>query len=358
MSINSVSSYTLSCAVNGTPVSFLIDTGAGVCLIKTQVWERVKSKADTLEPDTSHRLVGVDGIPIKVQGFATVQLTIAGAKFRHKFIIADQIIADAILGIDFLEANKCILNLAKGELVVNDKAITLSPQGPADTVGCAKVTLMDTVIIPASSEMEVRARICSTTKGLWLVEGNEANQSPVCVARALVTTQYETVPLRVVNTGLTPTTLYKNSRIATAEQINESIICQAVEGEEQTFTEGIHENHELVLKQPLPDDITETQREQFIALLSYYSEVLAVDSKDLGRTSVLQHHINTGVSSPIRQPARRIPLPRRDMVRQLLQDMRAKGIISPSKSPWASPIVLVRKKDGTIFLLCRLQKDE
>ena len=328
-------------------MSFLIDTGAGVCLIKTQVWERVKSKADTLEPDTSHRLVGVDGIPIKVQGFTTVQLTIAGAKFRHKFIIADQITADAILGIDFLEANKCILNLAKGELVVNDKAITLSPQGPADTVGCVKVTLMDTVIIPASSEMEVRARICSTTKGLWLVEGNEANQSPVCVARALVTIQYETVPLRVVNTGLTPTTLYKNSRIATAEQINESIICQAVEGEEQTFTEGVHENHELVLKQPLPDDITETQREQFIALLSYYSEVLAVDSKDLGRTSVLQHHINTGVSSPIRQPAKRIPLPRRDMVRQLLQDMRAKGIISPSKSPWASPIVLVRKKDGT-----------
>ena len=93
------------------------------------------------------------------------------------------------------------------------------------------------------------------------MEGNEANQSPVCVARGLVTTQYETVPLRVVNTGLTPTTLYKNSRIATAEQINESIICQAVEGEEQTFTEGVHKNHELVLKQPLPDDVTEAERE-------------------------------------------------------------------------------------------------
>ena len=46
-------------------MSFLIDTGAGVCLIKTEVWERVKSKADILEPDSSHRLVGVDGIPIK-----------------------------------------------------------------------------------------------------------------------------------------------------------------------------------------------------------------------------------------------------------------------------------------------------
>lgn len=38
MSINGISSYTLSSAVNRTPLSFLLDTGAEICLIKTEVW--------------------------------------------------------------------------------------------------------------------------------------------------------------------------------------------------------------------------------------------------------------------------------------------------------------------------------
>ena len=66
---------------------------------------------------------------------------------------------------------------------------------------------------------------------------------------------------------------------------------------------------------------------------------------DLGRTRVLQHCIDTKDAS--RQQARRVPSPRRETVQQLLKEMLNKGIISPSKSPWASPIVLVRKKDGS-----------
>ena len=63
---------------------------------------------------------------------------------------------------------------------------------------------------------------------------------------------------------------------------------------------------------------------------------------------MLQHHINTGVSPTIRQPTWRVPLPQRDTVHQILQEMLKRNVISPSKSPWASPIVLVTKKDGTI----------
>ena len=35
----------------------------------------------------------------------------------------------------------------------------------------------------------------------------------------------------------------------------------------------------------------------------------------------------------------------REEVRKLLSDMLARNIISPSKSPWASPVVLVKKKN-------------
>ena len=61
----------------------------------------------------------------------------------------------------------------------------------------------------------------------------------------------------------------------------------------------------------------------------------------------MQHHIDTGNSPLIRQQPRRIPFPRRETVRKLLDEMLKKGIISPSKSPWGPPIVLVAKKDGS-----------
>ena len=57
--------------------------------------------------------------------------------------------------------------------------------------------------------------------------------------------------------------------------------------------------------------------------------------------------IHTGGVAPVRQPVRRVPPHRREAVRKLLNEMLERGVVEPSASPWASPIVLVRKKDGS-----------
>ena len=85
----------------------------------------------------------------------------------------------------------------------------------------------------------------------------------------------------------------------------------------------------------------------FGELLESYADVIAWSPSDLGRTDKLQHRIHTGDACPIRQPLCRIPHHCREEVRQLLDDMLEKKIIEPSVSPWASPVVLVKKKDGT-----------
>ena len=71
-------------------------------------------------------------------------------------------------------------------------------------------------------------------------------------------------------------------------------------------------------------------------------------SSDLGHTSLLQHRINTGSEGPIQCPPRRIPQARREDVRRLLREMLNNGIVEPSEGPWSSPIVLAKKKDGTL----------
>ncbi len=65
-------------------------------------------------------------------------------------------------------------------------------------------------------------------------------------------------------------------------------------------------------------------------------------------TSVVQHRIETGNALPIKQRPRRVPIHLRDEEKKQVNDMLAQGIITESQSPWASPVVLVRKKDNTL----------
>lgn len=99
------------------------------------------------------------------------------------------------------------------------------------------------------------------------------------------------------------------------------------------------------------------QKEEFVRLLLEYADVFAHADGDLGRTTQLHHKIHTGEAPPIRQHVRRVSPHRRQEIQQLLQEMQEEDVIQKSTSPWAAPIVLVRKKDGTTRF-CRLQKAE
>ena len=53
-------------------------------------------------------------------------------------------------------------------------------------------------------------------------------------------------------------------------------------------------------------------------------------------------------NNPIKQTLRRIPLHMQNEIDKLISEMQAQGIIKDSSSSWCSPVVLKRKKDGSI----------
>ena len=96
-----------------------------------------------------------------------------------------------------------------------------------------------------------------------------------------------------------------------------------------------------------PELLTPKQTEELHKFLGEHHGAFAIDANERGETDMLTMEIVTGDAAPKRQAARRLPLAVRSEVARQLREMQSTGVVEPSSSPWASPVVMVRKKDGS-----------
>ena len=95
------------------------------------------------------------------------------------------------------------------------------------------------------------------------------------------------------------------------------------------------------------EDLNENQYQELQSLCSDFQDVL----QGKPRCPMLtEHSIPTGSSLPVRQAPYRLPYAHRKWVRKVIEAMLVDGVIEPSMSDWASPIVLIEKNDGGIRL--------
>ena len=76
----------------------------------------------------------------------------------------------------------------------------------------------------------------------------------------------------------------------------------------------------------------------------------------MGKTPLVQHEIWLSNNTPFKERYRRIPPHQYEEVRKHLQEMLDIGAICRSTSAWASPVVLVCKKDGSLRFCIDLRK--
>ena len=95
-------------------------------------------------------------------------------------------------------------------------------------------------------------------------------------------------------------------------------------------------------------NLSTVQADAFGKLLLQFTDIFAKHDLDLGCMKGVEHNINSGDHQPIKQKLRRTPLGFEKEKEKHLTKLLDTGIIVPSISEWASPIVLIRKSDGTI----------
>ena len=97
-------------------------------------------------------------------------------------------------------------------------------------------------------------------------------------------------------------------------------------------------------------DLDDQQFEQGLQLIKSYIDIFSRSDEDVGHTDIVQHIIDLIDEKPLKQRYRHIPQAAFDDVRAHLRQLLNSGMIEPSRSPWASNVVLVRKKDKTLRL--------
>ena len=125
------------------------------------------------------------------------------------------------------------------------------------------------------------------------------------------------------------------------------------EGEEEIPVTGMQLEDDLystgessaVNLEYVTSNLTVQEQQQLQELMG---EFPAIFRETPGRTTVTEHEIHVGDAAPIRQKPYRVLYSQRDVVKRELEEMMVAGVIRPSTSPWASPIVLVEKKGGGV----------
>ena len=263
-----------------------------------------------------------------------------------------------MLGVDFLVENKAIWNFESSSIKLGGKSYPLHPRFDGHQ-WCRRVVLQEHITIPARSEVNVPTTIQFHRLPTFADHGNWGTESVhvktgLHVSRTLVPQDvWSDIPVRVMNVKEEPMMLKPGMIIANLQQVevvDEVSSCDS----DQTKLKQIDADYESVpeyiqtLLDGVDDSISDDACLALRSVLTYHADVFSQNENDLGRTDIIMHHIATNNARPVRQSLRRHPPAHQEAISQHVDNMLKQGTIEPAMSPWASNVVLVRKKDGSL----------
>ena len=384
--------------INNMPVECLIDTGAVRTVIKLRAWQRVKLPHNRVRKDPKLSLQAANGHNICILGETDVELKLhrqRGNPSRTPMIIVDRVHfpGDLIIGMDTLSRSKTTLDFESNILQIDGIKIKLynrsvpslnallSFQGLTTTFEGKRTENVQSPQVDEShriinthaftdervgpNEMKFTFSHANIPDGTYLVHKNSADNNPnILIAEALVTVKKGRIPILLLNPTDASAVFNMNSCVSKVTPINvDSIkisslggtLASELGGNPGDLEEAMQINTINNMKvKPVSDTAIDTslqgqEKSQLTNLVNRYRDVIAIKGESLGQTSHGEHEIRLQPNAPVVY-RRQYPLPHSqlDEVDRLVSEMQDKGVIEESNSCWNSPLILVKKKDGSM----------
>ncbi|GBN34522.1 hypothetical protein AVEN_197342-1, partial [Araneus ventricosus] len=228
-------------SICGIPCLMLVDTGANVTLVRTDLAQKLKGNFIYTAPNIS--LKTASGEKPEIHGKLDAAIECGSRKFQHKIYVAD-ITDPCILGLDFLQKFNFMVDLEKNEIRTGGEEIPLFSASAEDSKLCS-VLAKEKTIITARSECLIQRVPEASGKFRYAVTDfpSQVSQKGALVAATLVDLKKGAIPVRVLNLDHKPKTIDKGAVIATCEPVVD-IVARPHEFSESLRLPSILENLE------------------------------------------------------------------------------------------------------------------
>ena len=341
----------------GVEVKFLADTGSMVSMVDEDFFTRyLCSDSSTLrKSDGWLKITAANGLHIPYTGFAKMDVEVGGVMIPRRGIVVVRRIGKqttpGLLGTNVLQ------HLPDFKGILGDTG--------SHEKGFLRVAGKRKILVPARS----RCNVCVTGPTLQEDGVVEPLASPLpgdlMVPPSLVDGAPGRRSIPVINQSGRDVWLNPRTRLGVISRCSVETNDLQVKVKERCIQIECNKVSVDAENQQLPAglDLSGLEGSPNMSrakdMFSQYSSVFAKDEDDLGCTNLIKHRIVLEDPTPVRLPYRRIPPTQLEEFHQHLQKLRAKNIIRPSTSEYASPIVLVRKKSGGLRMCidyCQLNK--
>ena len=380
---------------------FLIDSGAGVSILPEELYRQIPEADRPPLVKTDLDIRAGNMTQIDIIGRIHLLVRIQHLDYQCIFHVSRDAV-QPILGMDFMQRYRAFLDTGRRKLVFNNRQIKAYDSNGMEIKH--RVEMLQTTMIPPNRRFvvqgKIRGRGVLKDDDALVVEGARTlfAKKGMVVARVLVKPRNHEVPIEIQNFTDEWQSLEKGTTLGVVVHAVESrqwepeIAVPVVPVKRRgpiTINHMFVAEKEPVLKEtaaPEPDpcvwtcgeatyryetppdvitadDIPEHVRGiyqknapsmetvwealAFKDLLKTYSEVFAKNKYDMGKTNVVQHHIETGDEPPFKQTPRRLPMQHHQEIQTQVRKLAETGVIRPSRSPYASNVLLVKKKDGS-----------
>lgn len=368
--------------IGGVPLKCLLDTGSNVSTLAESFFrDHLHGGEEDMHcTDKWLKITAANRLPLPYLGYVELDIQVMGLTIPECgfLIIKDDCTKNpdpsppGIMGMNIAKLCRQLVFTefdatlgGKLDSVWREAFHRLQEAELVEKVSTARVAGKHKVHVPASSVATVYARGLKRQSGgdpsMLLEPGNTPLPGGLMVVPTVISSNSHVFPVQVINLSQEDVWLPPKTRLGTLTQ------CQCVEGEPyEVKFQRISANHEEVTInrkdgqgsdrdiQSLLDRLhlggTPEQQAELGELLMKYADVFAVHDEDLGYTDRVKHEIPVVDETPVSQPYRRIPPNQYKEVREHISELLRKGVIQESSSSYASPVVLVRKSDGSLRL--------
>ena len=324
--------------LEGIPVLGLVETGASVTCMGYSLWWQYRTQWGPLKPFEGV-MHGAHGKPLQIAGKTQhLNLQWGEARGRVCFIVIMGLESPpCLIGMDIMRPLRGRIDVTNGTATPaqpDPQTIHLNAAQKQDSSppATSRALLIQTTDIPAETARLVRCHNPWPSEDVYF---SPEDALPAFVTGVPALSSGSEVWVAVQNHRPEPLRLHSGQNIGVLEVVT---VADAKSSPTRPRS---------VCQPPIPEHLSPLQQQQLNDLFKEFSDVFSQGEDDLDCTPLLKHTIET--QGPLlRQPfLRQNPAVQREEVAQV-QQMLASDIIRPSNSPWASPVVMVKKKDGSL----------